>query len=109
MDLWAIIAGLGVLIIAAPASFIFGQKRGRAAELARQKEARATAEELSKRIVADAEREADNLKKTALVSGKEEVIKLREHRKSSARNAGPARRSPFSTGKSKCWSSATRS
>ena len=78
MELQAILAGLVALIIAAPASFIFGRKSGRDGELTRQREAKSTADELSKRIVGDAEREADNLKKGALVSGKEEVIKLRE-------------------------------
>jgi ribonuclease Y len=78
MDLWAIIAGLLAFGIAAPAFFIFGRKVGRDGELARQRESKSTAEDLSKRIVSDAEREADNLKKSALVSGKEEVIKLRE-------------------------------
>src|SRR4051812_18894041 len=78
MDLLAIIAGLGVLLVAAPASFFFGRKTGRDGELHRQQAAKATADELSKRIVSDAEREADTLKKSALVSGKEEIIKLRE-------------------------------
>src|SRR5690349_7205128 len=78
MDLLAIVAGLGVFVIAAPVFFILGRSSGKSGELRRQQEAKATAEELSKRIVSDAEREADNLKKTALVSGKEEVIKLRE-------------------------------
>ena len=78
MELQAILAGLVALIIAAPASFIFGRKSGRDGELSRQREAKSTADELSKRIIGDAEREADNLKKGALVSGKEEVIKLRE-------------------------------
>ena len=78
MDLLAIIAGLVAFGVAAPAFFILGRSAGRSGEIRRQQAAKATAEELSKRIVADAEREADNLKKTALVSGKEEIIKLRE-------------------------------
>jgi ribonuclease Y len=78
MDLQAIIAGLSALIIASPVFFFLGRKTGRTGELRRQQEAKATADELSKRIVTDAEREAENLKKSALVSGKEEIIKLRE-------------------------------
>jgi ribonuclease Y len=78
MDLLAIIAGLVAFGVAAPAFFFLGRNTGRAAEIRRQQAAKATAEDLSKRIVADAERESENLKKTALVSGKEEVIKLRE-------------------------------
>ena len=59
MDLWAIIAGLLALIVAVPASFVFGRKSGREGELAHQREAKSTADDLSKRIVSDAEREAD--------------------------------------------------
>ena len=39
---------------------------------------RRSAEETSKRIVAEAEREADTLRKSALLSGREELMKLRE-------------------------------
>ncbi|HMI48568.1 MAG TPA: Rnase Y domain-containing protein, partial [Gemmatimonadaceae bacterium] len=51
---------------------------GRTAELRRQQQARATAEETAKRIVGDAEREAESLRKTGVLSGKEELMKLRE-------------------------------
>src|SRR3954466_11032416 len=79
MDLQAIIAGLVAFGLATPVFLFLGRAWGRKDELRRQREAKATADELSKRIVSDAEREADNLKKTAVVSGKEEVIKLREN------------------------------
>src|SRR5262245_64481463 len=79
MNVYAIIAALGTLIVAGPASFIFGRSRGRGAERQRQADSKATAEETSKRIVGDAEREADNLRKSAVVTGKEEVIRLREN------------------------------
>jgi ribonucrease Y len=78
MNVYAIIAALGTLIIAGPASFIFGRSRGRDTERQRQADAKATAEETSKRIVGDAEKEAENLRKSAVVTGKEEVIRLRE-------------------------------
>jgi ribonuclease Y len=78
MNLLAIIAGLGGAVVAGLAFFFIGRKTGRDGELRRQSDAKATANELSKRIVGDAEREAENLKKSALVSGKEEIIKLRE-------------------------------
>src|SRR4051812_46051142 len=78
MDLLAIIAGLGGALVAGLAFFFVGRSTGRGAEVQRQQAAKATAEEVSKRIVADAERDADNLKKSAVVSGKEEIIKLRE-------------------------------
>jgi ribonuclease Y len=79
MDVIAIIAALGVFIVASPAFFFLGRKIGRSAERERQTAAKATAEETSRRILAEAEREAENLKKSALVSGKEELIKLREN------------------------------
>ena len=73
MNVYAIIAALGVLVIALPASFILGRNAGRTfgaeAERKRQLEAKATAEETAKRIVSDAERESENLRKSAVVSG----------------------------------------
>lgn len=74
----ALLAALGVVVLASPALFVLGRKTGRNAELARQAAAKATAEETSKRVIADAEREAETLRKSAVVAGKEELIKLRE-------------------------------
>lgn len=79
MDVTAIIAALGVLIVAAPAFFIYGRTTGSRTERERQAAAKATAEETSKRILAEAERDAESMRKSALVSGKEELIKLREN------------------------------
>src|SRR5687768_15824994 len=78
MNVTMLYAALGVLILAVPAFFIAGRKTGAAAEQQRQAQAKATAEETSKRIISDAEREAENLRKSAVVAGKEELIKLRE-------------------------------
>ena len=76
----ALSAVFGVLLVLASAAFFFlGRKSGRSAERATQSLAKATAEETSKRIVGEAEREAESLKKSALISGKEELIKLREN------------------------------
>jgi ribonuclease Y len=70
---------LGVLVVVASATFfVFGRRAGAAAERATQKAAKATAEETAKRIVGDAEREADSLRKSAVIAGKEELIKARE-------------------------------
>src|SRR6185503_6887292 len=55
-----------------------GKKFGRRAELRRQEQAHSTAEETAKRILGDAERESESLRKTAVLSGKEELIRLRE-------------------------------
>jgi ribonuclease Y len=89
MNVYAIVAALGVFVIASPAFFFIGRNAGRAAgadsERKRQLEAKATAEETSKRILTDAEREAENLRKSAVVSGKEELIKLRENFESEIR------------------------
>ena len=74
-----LIAALVTLaIVAAAASFFVGRATGTKAETARQSLAKATAEETAKRIVGDAEREAESSRKGAVLAGKEEVMKLRE-------------------------------
>jgi ribonucrease Y len=78
MNELALLAALGVAIVALPALFFVGRRSGTAAEKARQVAAKATAEDTAKRIVSDAEREAENLRKSAVVAGKEELIRLRE-------------------------------
>ena len=78
MNEFALLAALGVSVVALPALFFVGRRTGTGAERARQAASKATAEETSKRIVGEAEREAENLRKSAIVSGKEELIKLRE-------------------------------
>ena len=75
----AIYAALGALVLLASAAFfILGRVLGRNAERRAQSAARTSAEETGKRIVDEATREADTLRKSAVVAGKEEVIKLRE-------------------------------
>ena len=71
-------AAIGVVIIASAAFFFLGRRIGVGAEIKRLAAAKGTAEETAKRIVSDAEREAENLRKSAIVAGKEELIKLRE-------------------------------
>jgi ribonucrease Y len=79
MNATAISAALGVLVIlAAAASFFFGKRSGQTSERALQAQSKSTAEETSKRIIGEAEREADTMRKSAVVSGKEELIRLRE-------------------------------
>ena len=75
---WLAAAGILLFAIAGAVFFFVGRKLGVKAELRRQQQARATAEETAKRIVGDAEREAESLRKTAILSGKEELMKLRE-------------------------------
>jgi ribonucrease Y len=79
MELTALSAALGVLVIIASAAFfVFGKRAGRDSELQTQRLAKSTSEETAKRIVGDAEREADSLRKSAVIAGKEELIKARE-------------------------------
>jgi ribonuclease Y len=75
----AILAALGVLVIAAPAFFFLGRTSGARAEIDRQTAAKSTAEETSRRVLAEAERDSEAIRKSAVVSGKEELIKLREN------------------------------
>jgi len=72
-------AVITVLVFASAVLFFAGRKAGEKIERDHQAAAKATAEETSKRILTDAEREAENLRKSAIVSGKEELIKLREN------------------------------
>src|SRR5256885_4738855 len=85
MNSTALMAALGVLILALPALFIAGRRAGAASTVRRQLAAKATAEETSKRIISEAEREAETLRKSAVVAGKEELIKLRESFESEVR------------------------
>jgi ribonuclease Y len=52
---------------------------GRAAQRAAYLAAKSTAEDTARRIIGEAEREADSMRKSAVVSGKEESLRLREH------------------------------
>ena len=82
MNQMALVAVLGALVIALPAFFFWGRRSGvttgQRAELERQRAARSSAEEIAKRTVEEAEREAETLRKSAVVSGKEELIRLGE-------------------------------
>jgi ribonucrease Y len=75
---WIPAAGILVLVLASAVFFFFGRKIGRRLERRRQEQAHATAEETSKRIIGEAQREAEGLRKAAVLSGKEELIRLRE-------------------------------
>ncbi|MGH7490722.1 MAG: Rnase Y domain-containing protein, partial [bacterium] len=75
---WIPAAGIILFLFASAVFFYIGRRIGGRAELRRQEQAHATAEETSKRIVGEAEREAESLRKTAVLSGKEELIRLRE-------------------------------
>ena len=65
-------------LVAAVVAFVAGRRSGRAQELAEQRRARASAEETAGRLLDEARREAETLRKDAVVSGKEEVLRQRE-------------------------------
>src|SRR6266513_4492772 len=71
-------AGILLFLIAGAVFFFVGRKLGRSAELKRQQASQATAEESAKRIIGEAQREVESARKTAVLSGKEELIRLRE-------------------------------
>src|SRR3989442_4796003 len=75
---WLSAAGILLFVIAGAVFFYIGRRLGGRAELRRQQQAHATAEETATRIVGEAERGAESLRKTAVLSGKEELMKLRE-------------------------------
>ncbi|MEA3246240.1 MAG: Rnase Y domain-containing protein, partial [Gemmatimonadota bacterium] len=71
-----------ILAVAGPSgafiAYRVGAKGGRETELAARRAARDTAEDLAKRILGDAERDADTLRKQATLAGKEEAMRARE-------------------------------
>ena len=79
MDQNAIFAALGVLLLIAAAAFFFvGRSAGKRAERQAYADAKSSAEQTANRIVDEAKREAETLRKSAVLAGKEESIKLRE-------------------------------
>jgi len=87
MNFPAILPVGAILVLAATgmASFAIGRRRGVRSEAERQRAAGASAEQTAKRIVEDAERDASSLRKTAVLEGKEELIRLREDWEGEAR------------------------
>jgi ribonuclease Y len=78
MESTAILAALGAFVLAAAAFFVIGRVMGQSALRKTQALAKASAEDTARRIVQEAQREAETLRKSAIVAGKEESIKLRE-------------------------------
>jgi ribonuclease Y len=76
---------LVAVVVAAVVAFVLGRKAGGKAELEQQRRAEATAEQTSARLLEEAKRESENVRKGAIVAGKEEVLKLREQFESDAR------------------------
>ena len=76
----ALIGALGLIsaVVSAVVAHGAGQRSERKAELEKQQRAKSTAEETASRIVDEARREAETLRKGAVVAGKEEILQLRE-------------------------------
>ena len=82
---WVAIA-LGVLGVAGSAvAFVVGRRTGRETEVRARMAAGDTAEQLVKRMLGDAEREAEGLRKQSLLAGKEEAMRSREEWEAEAR------------------------
>jgi ribonuclease Y len=80
-----LIAGCAAALVAAVVAFVVGRRAGRAALEREQQTALSTAEHRVRQMVGEAEREAETLKKSALVAGKEESLRLREAFEAEAR------------------------
>ena len=78
MEFTVLAAIAAVLIAGCVIGVLVGRRQGQAAEAERLAAAKEGAEDLRRRAIEEAQREAENLRKSALVSGKEEVIKQRE-------------------------------
>ncbi len=87
MDFTAILAAGAILVLVAGCGlfFVIGRKAGTKGETERQQVAGISAEQTAKRIRDEAERDAQSLRKTAVLEGKEELIRLREEWESEAR------------------------
>ncbi|HEY3286906.1 MAG TPA: ribonuclease Y [Gemmatimonadaceae bacterium] len=81
-----IIALIAGGLVASAITWVVGRKLGAAAERDARNAARETAEQMAKRIVTEAERDADALKKQAVLAGKEDVMKAREEWEAEARH-----------------------
>ncbi len=76
------VAGLAATVT----MYVVGRKQGQSAERDTRNAARESAEQMSKRILSDADRDAEALRKQAVLAGKEEVMKSREEWEAEARH-----------------------
>ncbi len=83
--IWVIIALVVVAGVSGPIIFTLGRRTEKNAEVRARKAAGDTAEQLVKRIIGDAEREADGLRKQSVLAGKEEAMRAREEWEAEAR------------------------
>lgn len=71
----ALIGAIAVLVVL---GYFLGRRSGIAGEREQQVRSRTTAEETANRLLDEAKREAETIRKGAVVAGKEELIELRE-------------------------------
>jgi ribonuclease Y len=81
----AVITGAAGLVVSVVA-FVVGRGQGRTAERDARNAAKESAEQMAKRIVSEAERDSEALRKQAVLAGKEEVMKSREEWEAEARH-----------------------
>lgn len=74
----ALLSVLGAVAVALILGVLLGRSLGRKAERSEQQRIRATGQDQAARLVEEAKREADAVRKSAIVAGKEEVLQLRE-------------------------------
>lgn len=86
MNMGIVAIALAVIgVVGSAVAFVIGRKTGRDAELTARRAAHDTAEDIAKRLLGDAEREADTLRKQAVLAGKEEAMRAREEWEAEAR------------------------
>jgi ribonuclease Y len=78
-----LVGGAGVLV--SVVAYVIGRRLGASSEVSKQEQANASAESTAKRLVGDATREAEALRKAAVLTGKEEALKQREEWEKEAR------------------------
>lgn len=74
----ALLIGLAAAAVMAGVGYLLGRQSGRRHEIVEQQRAGTTAEATAARILDEARRESDTLRKSAIVAGKEEALQLRE-------------------------------
>ena len=85
LDMIAFALAGGVAVVGAGVGVALGRSAGRKAQQHELEAAGKSAEQTAKKLTAEAAREADTLRKSAVLSGKEELIRLREDWETEAR------------------------
>ena len=81
--LYALVGGAAVLVSAV--TFVVGRRLGVRTQETKQEAAERSVEQTARRIIGEATRESESLRKSAVLAGKEETIRLREDWEKEAR------------------------